>query len=60
MFPCGATLIGLAVSVELDREVCATTVGAEGVVGSIIRRPSPAYSRAKVHWERRAVTNPQA
>lgn len=47
-FPCGATLIGLAVSVELDREVCATTIGAEGVIGSIIRSPLPVYSRAKV------------
>jgi len=47
-FPCGATLIGFAVSVELDREVYATTVGAEGVLGSIIRRPLPAYSRAQV------------
>lgn len=47
-FPCGATLIALAVSVEVDRDVCATTVGAEGVVGGIIRRPLPAYSRAHV------------
>ena len=47
-FPCGATLIGLAISVEIDREVCATTVGAEGVVGCIIRRPLPAYSRGQV------------
>ena len=47
-FPCGATLIGVAISVEVDREVCATMVGAEGVIGSIIRRPLPAYSRAQV------------
>jgi CRP-like cAMP-binding protein len=47
-FPCAATVIGVAVSVEQDREVHATIVGAEGVVGSIVGRTLPSYTRAQV------------
>jgi hypothetical protein len=47
-FPCGATLISLAVSVAVGHEVHALAIGSEGVVGAVDRRPMPTYSRCSV------------
>ncbi|RXT42901.1 Crp/Fnr family transcriptional regulator [Bradyrhizobium betae] len=45
-FPCGPTLVSLAVAVEEDREVATGLVGCEGAVGGVISGGLlPAYTR---------------
>jgi CRP-like cAMP-binding protein len=47
-FPCGSTLVSLAISVDVGHEVHAVAIGNEGAVGFVDRGRLPAYARSTV------------